>query len=368
MSLLVGMLLASIRWFGEMRQLSYRIPGPPVWLLVGFFAALVWLMAAARSAAVLRRDRKTRRRLPPPPRTAEWTGMIALAALSILVATHPFRADLNKGLLEVTVLDVGQGDSIFAAFPDGRTMLIDGGGLAGAEWYGGYRTGIDVGEEVVSPYLWSRGLKKLDILALTHAHHDHLDGLRAVLANFHVAQLWVGRDEETPAYEGLLAQARARGVSISHEFAGSKFDWDAIEGRVLWPQDPSATSTASNNNSLVLRLTDGKITFLLPGDIEQKVEAELVHQGESLTADFLKVPHHGSKTSSTEAFLDAVAPKVAVISVGEANPFGQPFPDVVERYQAWGARLFRTDRDGAVTARTDGQTLSIHTYVETNSR
>lgn len=294
--------------------------------------------------------------------------MIALAALSILVATHPFRADLNKGLLEVTVLDVGQGDSIFTAFPDGRTMLVDGGGLAGAEWYGGYRTGIDVGEEVVSPYLWSRGLKKLDILALTHAHHDHLDGLRAVLANFHVAQLWVGRDEETPAYEGLLAQARAGGVSISHEFAGSKFDWDGVEGRVLWPQDPSATSTASNNNSLVLRLTDGKITFLLPGDVEQKVEAELVHQGESLTADFLKVPHHGSKTSSTEAFLDAVAPKVAVISVGEANPFGQPFPDVVERYHTWGARLFHTDRDGAVTARTDGQSLSIHTYVETNSR
>ena len=121
---------------------------------------------------------------------------------------------------------------------------------------------------------------------------------------------------------------------------------------------------ASNDDSLVLRFSDGRVRFLLSGDIEQHVEEKLVAEHAPLAADFLKVPHHGSKTSSTEAFLDAVAPRVAVVSVGEGNPFGHPSDDVIERYEHSGVRLLRTDRDGAVTAVTDGQNLSVHSYVE----
>jgi competence protein ComEC len=120
----------------------------------------------------------------PPIRPLESAAIIALVVLTALVATHPFAPELNRGRLEVSVLDVGQGDSIFTAFPDGRTMLIDGGGQPGSEWVGGQRSGLDVGEQMVSPYLWSRGIKRLDVVALTHAHHDHLDGLHSVLENF----------------------------------------------------------------------------------------------------------------------------------------------------------------------------------------
>jgi competence protein ComEC len=360
----VGWLLATIAWFSRVPHVSYRIPGPPVWLVISFFAALIILAGAARAAATLRATRFARRQFAPPIRPAEWVSGIALAALTILIATHPFAPRLASGKLEVTVLDVGQGDSIFTAFPNGRTMLIDGGGIAGSEWAGGYRTGIDIGEEVVSPYLWSRGFKRLDVVALTHAHHDHLDGLHAVLANFRVGELWVGRDEETPAFETLLAEARARGVAIVHQRQGAQFDWDGAKGEILWPPVEPSVSEASNDDSLVMRISDGPVRFLLPGDAQQKVEDLLVAQHAGVDATFLKVPHHGSKTSSTELFLAAVAPQIAVVSVGEGNAFGHPAEAIVERYARARIRFLRTDRDGAVTALTDGQSLTVRTFAE----
>ena len=149
----------------------------------------------------------------------------------------------------------------------------------------------------MSPYLWSRGIKRLDVVALTHAHHDHLDGLHSVIANFKVGQLWIGRDEETSAFLNLLAEARARKIPIVEEMQGRAFDWDGVKGTVLWPADISAVSKASNDDSLVMRIQDGAESFQLPGDIQKRVENELVDQQAMLASDFLKVPHHGSKTS-----------------------------------------------------------------------
>jgi competence protein ComEC len=358
----VGWLLATVGWFSRLPRVSYRIPGPPWWLVILFFAIFVCVVAAARVAAANRASRNARRGLPPSIRPAEWIAAAALALLTLVVATYPFAPGLEPGKLEVSVLDVGQGDSIFAAFPDGRTLLMDGGGQPGSEWVGGHRSGVDIGEQVVSPYLWSRGLKRLDVVTLTHAHHDHLDGLFSVLENFRVRELWIGRDEETPAFESLLREARARGVAIVHKSVGAHFTWGGVDGNFLWPTDAAAVPQASNDNSLVLRLTDDKVRFLLPGDIQNKVEDELVKEHAPLAADFLKVPHHGSKTSSTEVFLAAVAPRVAVISVGEANPFGHPAQYVIERYVHSGARLFRTDRDGAVTALTDGRNIVVQAF------
>ncbi len=359
-------LLAIVKWVGAWPRVSYRIPGPPVWLIIAFFVTLICVAAAARAAVALRTNRLARRKFAPPIRPLEWAAIIALVALTTLVATHPFAPVLNRGKLEVSVLDVGQGDSIFTAFPDGRTMLIDGGGQPGSEWVGGQRSGLDVGEQVVSPYLWSRGIKHLDVVALTHAHHDHLDGLHSVLANFRVGELWIGRDEETHAFEDLLKEARERGVPVVHEVSGNKFDWDGVTGDVLWPADLTPVNEASNDDSLVLRLEDGSVRFLLAGDIQKKVEQRLVKEDAKITADFLKVPHHGSKTSSTPDFVAAVAPKVAVLSAGEANPFGHPAPGTIERYGQAGVRLLRTDRDGAVTALTDGHTLTVATFSESH--
>ena len=359
----VAMLLASVEWFSRLPRLSYRIAGPPVWLFVTFIAALIFLAAASRREARRRADRAARRQLAPFALKAEWIGLATLAALAFLVAVHPFAPNLERGKLEITALDVGQGDCIFTAFPDGHTMLVDGGGLAGSERVGGYQSGPDVGEEVVSPYLWSRVLKRLDVVALTHADHDHIDGLYSVLENFRVGQLWIGLDQDKPAFKRLVAEARSLGVPIVHETAGSTFTWGNGTVEDLWPDDSVQAADASNNESLVLHLTDGHLGFLLTGDIEKKAESRLVEDHAPIESDFLKVPHHGSKTSSTEEFLEAVAPKVAVASVGEGNPFGHPAPIVVERYARAGVRFLRTDRDGAVTALTDGRSLSVRTFV-----
>ncbi|HXQ26745.1 MAG TPA: DNA internalization-related competence protein ComEC/Rec2 [Candidatus Acidoferrales bacterium] len=358
------LLLATVTWFSGLPHTSYRIPGPPIWLVAAFLATIFVLAAAARAATAKRMNRAARRQMPPPIAPVEWISAVVLVGLTLLVASHPFRPDTQRGRLEVSVLDVGQGDSIFAAFPDGRTMLIDGGGLPGSEWVGGYRSGTDVGEEVVSPYLWSRGLKRIDVVALTHAHHDHLDGLHAVLENFRVGELWIGRDEETPAFKGLMAEARSRGIPIVRQAQGAEFDWQGVRGDVLWPPDTGPLGETANDDSLVLRLSDGHVRFLLAGDIERHGEEKLTGEQAPLAADFLKVPHHGSKTSSTEAFVAAVAPRVAAISVGESNPFGHPSENIVERYEHDGVRLLRTDRDGAVTAITDGNSLSVHAYAE----
>lgn len=234
-----GWLLATVQAFSRWPHASYRIPGPPAWLLILFFSGLVCLAGAARAAAS-RRNRSSRRSRPPAIRPAEWASAMALAAATLVVATHPWAPQFERGKLEASVLDVGQGDSILVAFPDGRTMLVDGGGQEGSGWVAGRRSGADIGEEVVSPYLWSRGVKHLDVVALTHAHHDHLDGLYSVLENFRVRQLWIGRVEETPAFESLLREARSRGVEIVRQTRGAQFHWAGLPASSSGPPTPPA--------------------------------------------------------------------------------------------------------------------------------
>lgn len=346
LSFLIGLLAASMHWFAQLPSSSVRVPSPPTALVIGFLAA-----ASLLSAAIFANRR--------------WGWGIGIATALVfaaLIVIYPFRPQFQRGGLEVTVLDVAQGDSIFAAFPDGRTMLVDAGGLPGAHYVRGMRPGLDVGEDVVSPFLWSRGLKRIDTIVVTHAHEDHLGGIPAVLRNFRVGELWVGRDEDAPAYRNVLAQAKEKGVPVIHRLRGEHFDWAGVGVSVLWP-DSSDPARARNDDSLVLRLEDGRVSFLLTGDIERAVERNILANGDKLGANFLKVPHHGGKTSSTPAFLDAVHPGIAAISVGEANPFGHPSPDTIERIRANGIRLFRTDRDGAISATTDGQFIKVRSFL-----
>jgi competence protein ComEC len=227
------------------------------------------------------------------------------------------------------------------------------------------RSGIDIGEDVVSPYLWSRGLKRIDVVALTHAHEDHLGGLPAIFENFSVGEFWVGRDIQSAAYRQVLAAARAHGVLIRHLKQGDTFSDDGVSGEILWPDDLAEGSSAKNDDSLVMRLSDGAESFLLAGDIERPSERKMLAEEQAVGVNFLKIAHHGSKTSTTDPFLSAAHPAFAAISVGRDNIFGHPSREVTDRLDAAGVRVYRTDRDGAVTASTDGSTLSVSTFLQT---
>jgi competence protein ComEC len=285
--------------------------------------------------------------------------------LLIAAATYPFAPRLARGELEATVIDVGQGDSILVGFPDGRTLLIDGGGSPLASLARETRRPeFDVGEQVVAPYLWERGLKRLDAVLLTHGHRDHLDGLFAVLDDFQVRELWLGREIASPGFRALEQEANRHGVSILRHLRGDSFTWAGVRGTFLWPGDEPVAEKAANNDSLVLRLEFREVTYLLTGDIERPVERELLARGDALHADFLKVGHHGSKTSTSREFLSAVTPRVAVISAGAENPYGHPSQAVLDEFGGSGTRLLRTDRDGATTVSTDGHSISLHTYAQ----
>jgi competence protein ComEC len=281
--------------------------------------------------------------------------------LLVLLLWHPFPADQTRGQLELTTIDVGQGDSLLVTFPDGKRMLVDGGGIPA---FGhASRSQLDIGEDVVAPYLWSRSIRNVDVMALSHAHEDHIGGLPALIDDFHPKELWTGATPDSPAWRLVCEKAAKNGVNIVPLREG----WQIALGGALIdvlapPADYVAADTPKNNDSLVLRLRYGRHAFILSGDAERPIERRMVEDGALHRADVLKVGHHGSKTSSTEEFLSTVQPSFAVISVGLENSYGHPSREVIERLREHHAMALRTDQDGLISIRSDGYRL----YLEIN--
>lgn len=327
-----------LRWEPE-----FRVPDPPFWLALG--AALLVCV----SAWLLRRS-------------ARW-GLAALAVCAISVAglvAFPFPAPAEPRELALTAIDVGQGDGLLVEFPGGTRMTVDAGGIPA---FGGRVKPMDIGEAVVSPYLWSRGFRSIDIVAVTHAHADHIGGAQALVENFHPRELWISGLGAGPQLDALLASARARGVEIRTLRRGDERTIGGANIRVVGPsREAWNEGTPSNNDSLSLLIRFGERTFFLPGDAERALENEFVFDESIGKIDVLKVAHHGGRTSSTYEFIEKTQPAVALISVGAGNRYNHPHPDVLERLAAKRTTVLRTDRMGRVTARTDGRRISYETY------
>jgi competence protein ComEC len=208
---------------------------------------------------------------------------------------------------------------------------------------------FDIGDEVVSPYLWSRRIRRLDVVALSHAHSDHMGGMTAVLRNFRPRELWVAVDPDSDAYRALIAEASELGTIVRHLRAGDYVPWGGTQVRVLAPEASYTNSgEPANNDSLVLRVEYGKASALLEGDAEAASEQAMVAQGLA-PVTLLKVGHHGSRTSTTEQFFRLLTPKDAVVSVGKGNTFGHPRFEVISRIASGCTRLYRTDEFGLTT-------------------
>lgn len=272
----------------------------------------------------------------------------------------------NRGnpLLRIASLDVGQGEATLVQFPHGKTMLIDGGGF--------HNNSFDLGENVIAPALWKKKIKRIDVVVLSHPHPDHLNGLVYIVKNFTIGEVWTNGEsvpgEPFEAFERAIADRGIKKLVLSRESARRTIN--GVDVEVLHPPAASRQTPAKsypqdiNNHSLVLRLTHRDVTVLLTGDISREVERDLIGTVPSLKSTILKVPHHGSATSSSPAFLKEVQPEIALLSVGFENSFRLPNTAVLERYRDQGCNLLRTDLDGAIILETDGSSISLTTFLK----
>ncbi|MEP7213138.1 MAG: ComEC/Rec2 family competence protein [Acidobacteriota bacterium] len=297
--------------------------------------------------------------------------MVATAAGVCLVGSiiffHPFSSPRADGKLRIDFLDVGQGDSALVTFPNGETMLVDGGGRPV------FRNSDDesdaesfepdvprIGEAVVSEFLWQKGYSGIDRIVATHADSDHIQGLSDVAANFAVGQVMVGRTAVGDVdYDALAAVSRRKNIPLVTVSTGEVLEIGGARVEILNPA--AGQGNSDNDNSVVLRIAFGELAFLFTGDIERAAESLIVQNG--LNADVVKVPHHGSRTSSSEEFIESANASFAVISVGKKSRFGHPHPEVVERWRDHGAEVWTTGTKGTITFVTDGKELTVESFV-----
>jgi len=325
-------ILGSLHFLSQFHVSQWRVSNPTVFLMLVACAGIFVAFLTVRKQRAL-----------------AFAGLAALFLSGGIVAVYHPVPQLEGGKLEVTAIDVGQGDSLLVVSPQGQTMLIDAGGSIGP-----VRSEFDFGEDVVAPYLWSRGLHHLDVVALTHAHGDHIGGLLRIVENFHPSELWVGINPQTITLQHLYKIANENHVAIHQHVAGDAIDWSGTRIRVLSPPaDWQPKPQPKNDDSLALLIGYGDTRALLAGDLEKKMERFVAT--ESPRAELLKVAHHGSATSTTPELLAAVQPHFAVISAGYQNSFGHPRKVVLDRLQIYHVKTYRTDLQGAVTFLLDGK-------------
>ncbi|MCF8720100.1 DNA internalization-related competence protein ComEC/Rec2 [Nitrospina gracilis] len=359
---LLGVLVALPVWAASFDFASFYVPTPPDFWLV-FYTALVLGVPAYlhRYHLSAKRTGETPSQKTGTAQRGQAAGLALCAAAVFVWWVWPQFPKFQNDTLRVTLLDVGQGESVFVEFPNHETLLIDGGGF--------YKDALDVGKAVVGRFLWHRGEHGLDYLVATHSDHDHISGLLSLSGIMDVghfldraltiADMKIDRLRQTLVARGTKRLILAPGESL--EFGEARLT--ALHpGRRFIKTVGLEPRRIGNDLSWVLRLDYREFSLLLTGDISAEAEAHLVASGAPLSADVLKVPHHGSRYSSSPEFLKAVGAQDALISAGYVNPFGHPHDETLKRLAGQGARVWRTDRQGALTVTTDGRDWQIETH------
>jgi competence protein ComEC len=325
----------TIRLIGGWRASDWRIPTPDAAIAIFCASAIAFCILAVR------RNR--------------WISAVGCALLAMSaagVAVLPPHLQVEPGKLEFTAIDVGQADSTLIVTPEGRTMLVDAAGS-----FGPFQSEFDFGEDVISPYLWSRDIARLDAVAITHGHSDHIGGMRSVIANFRPRELWIGPNAPDRTLDDLLEQARSSGIKIIKLAAADDFSFGGARFQVFSPPPGwQPRERVRNEDSLVLRVSYRETSALITGDADKKMERMMLDAAPRAT--LLHVAHNGSATSTSVEFLKAVQPRFAVISVGVRNQFRHPRLEVLERLATQQILTYRTDANGATSFFLDGEEIT----------
>ena len=256
--------------------------------------------------------------------------------------------------LEINFIDVGQGDACFIITPKNKTILVDGGGSTS--------TTFDIGEDTLLPYILDKGYVKIDYVFISHFDQDHSLGCAKIIENLTVSNLILNKQlEENDIYKHIVSIAKQKKVNLIYVKAGDVITLNGVKIKILHPQEKLIAENSINNNSIVFKLEYKSFSILFTGDIENIAEEVILSKNINLKADILKVAHHGSKTSSSQRFIEAVSPKIALIGVGKNNMFGHPNREVIERLQSYGTKIYRTDECGeiSITVNNRGKIVGI---------
>jgi competence protein ComEC len=336
-------LVSSARLVDAAPWLTARVPPPPVLLIAVYYASLLAALAGTRTT-----------------RTAGFIGVVT-CALAIVTGSgaRSLQAVPPDSTLRLTAFDVGQGDAALLQFPDRSSLLVDTGGSP----FGG--GSFDIGARVLAPALWARGIRRLDTLVLTHGDPDHIGGARSVIGDFDPARVWEGIPVlRHVRLQEILASARAHDAVVGQRTAGEEFTVGGVRVRVLHPPPPDwERQRVRNDDSVVLEAAYGDVAILLAGDIGAATERTLIPHLTPARIRVLKVGHHGSRTSTSPELLAAWRPQIAIISAGRGNTFGHPAPEVLQRLEAIGATVLRTDLHGQITVTTNGASVETTSYL-----
>jgi competence protein ComEC len=332
-------LVASAHLVDVAPALVHRVPPPATWIVTTYYVALLvaWYSSRLRVTCSL---------------------VLAITGVLIVTGRDPFNAGTRMDRLRLTLFDVGQGESMLLQVPGGDPLLIDAGGSP----FGG--GSFDVGGRVLAPALWARGVRHLGSMLITHGDPDHIGGAASVLTDFRPASVWWGTPVPPhPPSREFLQAANQPARRVAFRRAGDQLSIGGAQIRVLHPPPPDwERQKVRNDDSVVLEVVYGDVALLLTGDITTDIERQIAPQLTPARIRVLKVAHHGSRTSSSRDLLESWHPRIALISCGRGNTFGHPAPDVLDRLQAVGARVYRTDRDGEITVESDGHSVWVTTF------